>query len=124
MNWSAFISSYIFAFIVLNVMLGLMAYMTYIERKVMAAMQDRIGPNRTGPFGLLQPIADGVKLLAKEDVIPDNADRRIFLIAPLITFVTAPLIALFIPFGDSVTIFGQQIRLAVTDISVAAIFII
>jgi len=112
------------AFIVLNVMLIAMAYMTWFERRVLAVMQDRIGPNRTGPFGLLQPIADGVKLLAKEDVIPDNADRRIFLIAPLITFVTAPLIALFIPFGDSVTIFGQEIRLAVTDISVAAIFII
>ncbi|HLT18347.1 MAG TPA: NADH-quinone oxidoreductase subunit NuoH [Thermomicrobiales bacterium] len=112
------------AFIVLNVMLIAMAYMTWFERRVLAVMQDRIGPNRTGPFGLLQPIADGVKLLAKEDVIPDNADRRIFLIAPLITFVTAPLIALFIPFGDTVTIFGQEIRLAVTDISVAAIFII
>lgn len=112
------------AFIVLNVMLIAMAYMTWFERRVLAVMQDRIGPNRTGPFGLLQPIADGVKLLAKEDVIPDNADRRIFLIAPLITFVTAPLIALFIPFGDTVTIFGQEIRLVVTDISVAAIFII
>src|SRR5690606_716540 len=98
MNWSGFISSYIVAFIVLNVMLGLMAYMTYIERKVMAAMQDRVGPNRTGPFGLLQPIADGVKLLSKEDIIPKHADRLVFLIAPLISFVLAPLSAAVIPF--------------------------
>ena len=112
------------AFIVLNVMLIGMAYMTWFERRVLALMQDRVGPNRTGPFGLLQPLADGVKLLGKEDIIPDNADRRIFLIAPLITFVTAPLIALFIPFGDTVTIFGEEINLAVTDVSVAAIFII
>ncbi len=112
------------AFVVLNVMLIGMAYMTWFERRMLAQMQDRVGPNRTGPFGLLQPIADGVKLLAKEDIIPEHADRRIFLIAPLITFVTAPLIALFIPFGDSVTIAGQEIRLAVSDISVAALFVI
>lgn len=73
------------AFIVLNVMLIGMAYMTWFERRMLAQMQDRVGPNRTGPFGLLQPIADGVKLLGKEDIIPDNADKRIFLIAPLIT---------------------------------------
>lgn len=114
----------ILAFIVLNVMLIGMAYMTWFERRVLAVMQDRMGPNRTGPFGLLQPIADGVKLIGKEDIIPAFADRRIFFIAPLITFVTAPLIALFIPFGETVTIFGEEIRLYVTDVSVAAIFII
>lgn len=114
----------ILAFIVLNVMLIGMAYMTWFERRVLALMQDRVGPNRTGPFGLLQPIADGVKLIAKEDIIPTHADRRIFVIAPLITFVTAPLIALFIPFGETVTILGQEIRLWVTDIDVAVLFII
>lgn len=112
------------AFVVLNVMLIGMAYMTWFERRVLAAMQDRMGPNRTGPFGLFQPLADGVKLLAKEDIIPANADRRIFVIAPLITFVTAPLIALFIPFGDTVTLFGREINLVVTDINVAVLFII
>src|SRR5919202_6011021 len=118
------ITSYIFAFILLNVLLGLMAYMTWIERKVMAVMQDRIGPNRTGPFGLLQPLADGAKLLSKEDLIPANADKRIFLIAPLISFVTAPLAAAVIPFGETIHIFGIPVNLYVSDINVAALYVL
>lgn len=118
------ITSYIFSFVLLNVLLGLMAYMTWIERKVMAVMQDRIGPNRTGPFGLLQPLADGAKLLAKEDLIPANADRRIFLIAPLISFVTAPLAAAVIPFGETINIFGIPVNLYVSDVNVAVLYVL
>ncbi|MDI3339896.1 MAG: NADH-quinone oxidoreductase subunit NuoH [Sphaerobacter sp.] len=124
MNWAAFLSNYIFAFIVLNVMLGLMAYMTYFERKVLAAMQDRVGPKRTGPFGLLQPIADGIKLLAKEDIVPKNADRLVFLVAPLLSFVLAPLSAAVIPFGGTVTVFGQEVNLYVADINVAVLYVL
>ncbi len=118
------ITSYIFSFVLLNILLGLMAYMTWIERKVMAVMQDRIGPNRTGPFGLLQPLADGAKLLSKEDLIPANADRRIFLIAPLISFVTAPLAAAVIPFGETIHIFGIPVNLYVSDINVAVLYVL
>ena len=114
----------IVAFVVLNVMLVGMAYMTWFERRMLGAMQDRLGPNRTGPFGLLQPLADGVKLLAKEDLVPKAADKRIFVIAPLITFVSAPLIAMVIPFGDTVTIFGQEINLYVADINVAVLYVL
>ncbi|MBX6340853.1 MAG: NADH-quinone oxidoreductase subunit H, partial [Thermomicrobiaceae bacterium] len=117
-----FIASYIFAFIVLNVLLGLMAYMTWIERKVLARLQDRLGPTRTGPFGLLQPLADGLKLLIKEDIVPANADRRIFAIAPLISFVSAPLAAAVVPFGGTVTVFGTPVHLYVTDINIAALY--
>lgn len=116
--------SFIVGFIVLNVLLVGMAYMTWAERKVIALMQDRIGPNRTGPFGLLQPIADGVKLLGKEDLIPKFADKRIFVIAPLISFVTAPLAALVIPFGDTITIFGEEINLYVADLNVAVLYML
>lgn len=116
--------TYIVSCILLNILLGGMAYMTWAERKVMALMQDRVGPNRIGPFGLLQPIADGVKLLGKEDLIPKAADKRVFIIAPLISFVTAPLAALVIPFGNTVTVFGQEIRLYVTDIDVAALYVL
>jgi NADH-quinone oxidoreductase subunit H len=116
------LASYIFAVIVLNVLLGLMAYMTYFERKLMAAMQDRVGPNRTGPVGLLQPIADGIKLLTKEDIIPKHADRRIFLLAPLASFVLAPVAAAVIPFGDPIEIFGYTVNLYVADINVAALY--
>ncbi len=118
------ITSYIFSFVLLNILLGLMAYMTWIERKVMAVMQDRIGPNRTGPFGLLQPLADGAKLLSKEDLIPANADKRIFLIAPLISFVTAPLAAAVIPFGETIHIFGIPVNLYVSDINVAVLYVL
>ncbi|HEX3721541.1 MAG TPA: NADH-quinone oxidoreductase subunit NuoH [Nitrolancea sp.] len=118
------ISSYIVGFIVLNVLLGLMAYMTWFERKVLARLQDRLGPTRTGPFGLLQPLADGVKLLSKEDIIPANADRLIFLVAPVVSFVLAPLGAAVIPFGNSITLFGYNVNLYVTDINVAALYIL
>ena len=67
--------TFIVAFIIMNILLVGMAYMTYYERKVLAAMQDRMGPTRTGPKGLLQPIADGIKLLGKEDLIPAAADK-------------------------------------------------
>ena len=79
--------TFIVAFIFMNVLLVGMAYMTWYERKVLAAMQDRIGPNRTGPKGLLQPIADGIKLLGKEDLIPAHADKVVFYFAPLVVFV-------------------------------------
>lgn len=118
------ISSYIVGFIVLNVLLGLMAYMTWFERKVLARFQDRLGPTRTGPFGLLQPIADGVKLLSKEDIIPAAADRLIFLVAPLVSFVLAPLGAAVIPFGHSITLFGYNVNLYVTDINIATLYIL
>jgi NADH-quinone oxidoreductase subunit H len=121
--YQSLITSYIFSFILLNVLLGLMAYMTWIERKVLALMQDRVGPNRTGPFGLLQPIADGIKLLSKEDLIPAAADKRIFLIAPLISFITAPLAAAVIPFGETINVFGIPVNLYVADINVAVLYI-
>jgi NADH-quinone oxidoreductase subunit H len=116
------VTSYIFAIIVLNVLLGAMAYMTWFERKVLARLQDRLGPTRTGPFGLLQPIADGIKLLSKEDLVPSAADRWLFLIAPLMSFILAPLSAAVIPFGNSITLFGYRINLFVTDINVAALY--
>src|SRR5690349_20407261 len=70
-------------------LLGAVAYLTYAERKVMAAMQLRRGPNVVGPFGLLQPIADGVKLLFKETIIPTGANRVVFIAAPMLTFILA-----------------------------------
>src|SRR6188472_893855 len=75
--------TFVVAFIFMNVLLVGMAYMTWYERKVLAAMQDRVGPNRSGPKGLLQPLADGIKLLGKEDLIPAHADKVVFYFAPL-----------------------------------------
>jgi NADH-quinone oxidoreductase subunit H len=98
--------------------------MTYYERKVLAAMQDRMGPTRTGPNGLLQPLADGVKLLGKEDLIPKAADKWVFWFAPMVVFVTAIVGVAVIPFGGTVSIFGTDINLFVTDLNVGALFIL
>ncbi|HVL25118.1 MAG TPA: NADH-quinone oxidoreductase subunit NuoH [Thermomicrobiales bacterium] len=114
----------IVAFVVMNVMLIGMAYVTWFERKVLARFQDRLGPTRTGPFGLLQPIADAVKLLGKEDLIPAAADRWIFFFAPMLVFMTAITGAAVIPFGGVVEIFGRDINLFVADLNVGALFIL
>ena len=116
--------TFIVAFIFMNVLLIGMAYMTYFERKVLAAMQDRIGPNRTGPKGLLQPIADGIKLLGKEDLIPKAADKWVFFFAPLLVFVTAIVRVAVIPFGGTVTIFGHPVNLFSADLNVGALFLL
>ncbi len=116
--------TFIVAFIVMNGLLIGMAYMTYFERKVMAAMQDRMGPTRTGPKGLLQPMADGIKLLGKEDLIPAHADKLVFFFAPLVTFVTAIVAVAVIPFGGTVEIFGRDVNLFITDLNVGALFIL
>jgi len=81
------------------IVLTIVAYLVYLERKVSAFMQARLGPMRVGPLGLLQPLADGVKLLSKEDLIPENADRAIFLLAPVIAVAAALGLLAFVPFG-------------------------
>ena len=86
------------AVVSLVVLLGVVTYEIYFERKVIGWMQDRIGPNRVGPLGLLQSVADVLKLLIKEDVIPANADRTLFLIAPVIAFVPSFMVLSVIPF--------------------------
>ena len=113
-------------FIVVNVLLGSAVMLTYAERRIVARMQNRIGPNRVGPFGLLQGVADLMKLVLKEDLTPRAADRLVFLIAPILFF--APAIALFavVPFFDGWTVAdldaGIVYVIAVTSISSLAAF--
>ena len=116
--------TFVVAFIFMNVLLVGMAYMTWYERKVLAAMQDRVGPNRTGPKGLLQPLADGIKLLGKEDLIPAHADKVVFYFAPLIVFVMAITRVAVIPFGNTITVFGHPVNLWITDLNVGALFLL
>jgi NADH-quinone oxidoreductase subunit H len=87
--------------VMMGVLQGLCAYLIYVERKIAAYMQDRIGPNRVGPFGLLQPIADGLKFLFKEEVIPSHVDKLLFLLAPAIAVGTATLAFAVVPFGPT-----------------------
>src|SRR6185503_12749268 len=85
--------------IVLFIILTLVAYLVYLERKVSAFMQARLGPMRVGPWGLLQPAADGLKLLLKEDIIPAKADRAVFMIAPIISVVASLVVLSVVPWG-------------------------
>jgi NADH-quinone oxidoreductase subunit H len=100
------------------------AYLVLAERKLLARMQIRIGPNRAGPFGLLQPIADLIKMMTKEDLIPRGADRVIFRYAPAVAAATAMLIFAVVPFGDSLTLWGSRIPLVITDLNVGLLAVL
>lgn len=110
--------------VVVVVMLTGFAYMTWIERKLMARLQTRYGPNRVGPFGLLQPLADGIKLIFKEELIPSQADRVIFVLAPIITLMPALMLFAVVPMGNTVTIGSTRIALAITDLNVAVLYVL
>lgn len=101
--------------LILFTMLTGFAYLTLFERRVLARMQVRIGPNRVGPLGLLQPLADGLKLLFKEELIPDQADRTLFILAPVITVVPSLILAAVIPLGPQVELFGRTFSLGLAD---------
>jgi len=120
MIWEWIIKS---AFI-LAVMTGGFAYTTLYERKVLARMQVRVGPNRAGPLGILQPVADGLKLIFKEELIPEKADKVLFVLAPIITVIPALVVTAFVPWGTEVTIGGRTISLSLADSNVAVLYIL
>src|SRR5437763_5578277 len=101
---------------VVTITAGWVAYATYLERKISAFMQARLGPMRVGPWGLLQPIADGLKLLVKEDFVPGNADRWIFFVAPYIAVVAAFIVLAVVPFGPDWGV--------ITDINIGILFVL
>lgn len=109
--------------IVLAVLLLVAAYLVWVERKLLARFQVRLGPNRAGRFGLLQPIADAVKMLTKEDIVPEAADRTLFMLAPAVVAVTALLMAAVVPIGPDLRIGGRTIALVVTDLNVGLLYV-
>ncbi len=110
--------------IVLGALLFVAGYLVLGERKLLGWVQIRLGPNRAGPWGLLQPLADIVKLLAKEDLVPEGADRWIFLYAPAVVAATALLIFAVVPFGDQWTVMGKRIPMVITDLNVGLLYVL
>jgi NADH-quinone oxidoreductase subunit H len=109
--------------IVLVCLLLLAAYLVWVERKFLARLQIRYGPNRAGKFGLLQPIADTLKMIAKEDTVPAAADRTIFLLAPAVVAITALLMFAVVPFGSHVMLGGKKIQLVIADLNVGLLLV-
>ena len=108
--------------ILLGMTLGF-AYVTYYERKALARMQSRIGPNRAGPWGIIQPLADAVKLIFKEEMIPGKADKLLFILAPVITVIPALIITAVVPWGRSIFLFGREINLYLADVNVGILYL-
>jgi len=109
---------------VLLVILITVAYLQYVERRVSAFIQNRIGPNRVGPKGLLQPIADIAKLLLKEEIVPKAANRTIHTLAPIISISIAMVTFAVVPFGDRVRLFGQETKLIIADVNIGILYIL
>ena len=124
MDAATLIEAAIKVHIVLGFILLGVPLIVWMERKVIGHMQDRIGPERVGPFGLLQTIADGIKLFMKEDIIPSQADKVVFVLAPALTVITALVATAVIPWGDTVQLFGRTIGLHITDVNIALLFVL
>jgi NADH-quinone oxidoreductase subunit H len=110
--------------VLLAILLGIAANLILVERKLLGRFQIRFGPNRAGPFGIYQPIADGIKMLLKEDTIPEAADRHIFKLAPAVVATVAILIAAVVPFGDNITVWGREVPLVITDMNVGLLYVL
>jgi NADH-quinone oxidoreductase subunit H len=110
--------------LVLFILLTAVAYTVWLERKVVGRMQNRWGPTRVGPFGLLQPAADGIKFLFKEDLTPPHVYKPLFIAAPLLAVICALTSIAVVPFGTSVTLFGYNIPLQITDVNIGLLLIL
>ncbi|HJP63279.1 MAG TPA: NADH-quinone oxidoreductase subunit NuoH [Mucilaginibacter sp.] len=109
--------------IIFLVSLLIAMYSTYAERKIAAFLQDRVGPNRAGPFGILQPLADGAKMFMKEEIIPSTSNGFLFIVGPSLAIMTACIGSAVIPWGETLVIGGHRIPLQVTDINVGVLYI-
>src|SRR5215813_3664301 len=110
--------------VLLGVLMTAVAYLTLLERKFMSWIQLRVGPDRVGYWGLLQPVADGIKMIFKEDIIPLEANRAVYLAAPAIALIAALMSMIVIPYGSQVNVFGRVIDLHVTRMNVGVLYVL
>src|SRR5437868_15417100 len=117
-DWGLILEKSLLVGFIVTISLVIAMYTTYAERKVAAWLQDRLGPNRAGPFGIFQPLADGGKMFMKEEIIPSKADRFLFILGPCIAMMTACMTGVVIPWGNSLMIDGREYIMQITDINV------
>lgn len=108
---------------IVSVSLVIAMYETYAERKVAAFIQDRRGPNRAGPFGLLQPLADGLKLFMKEEIIPNTSNRFLFILGPCLAMLAAMMTSAVVPWGGTIDFFGREVNLQIADINIGILYV-
>ena len=117
------VEKFVLILIVVMTTLLIAMYTTFAERKVAAILQDRRGPNRAGPFGILQPLADGLKLFFKEEIIPNFSSKSLFILGPALAMLTAIMTSAIIPWGDKVQLFGRDISLQIADINIGILYV-
>jgi NADH-quinone oxidoreductase subunit H len=122
-DWGILLEKTILILAVVTVSLVIAMYATWAERKVAAVMQDRRGPNRAGPFGLFQPLADGLKLFMKEEIIPSASSKFLFVAGPALAMITALMTSAVIPWGPSIHLFGRDINLQIADINIGMLYV-
>jgi NADH-quinone oxidoreductase subunit H len=123
LDWAFFTEKLVLIIVVVMGSLLVAMYSTYAERKVAAFMQDRVGPDRAGPFGILQPLADGVKLFFKEEIVPNFSSKFLFILGPVLAMLTAMMIGAVIPWGGTVHLFGRDIALQIADVNIGILYI-
>ena len=122
-DWGILLEKSILILAVVTVSLVIAMYATWAERKIAAVIQDRLGPNRAGPFGLLQPVADGLKLFMKEEIIPSASSKFLFVTGPALAMVTALMTSAVIPWAPSINLFGRDINLQIADINIGMLYV-
>lgn len=122
-DWLLIVEKLVLIIIVVMASLLIAMYTTFAERKVAAVLQDRRGPNRAGPFGILQPVADGLKLFFKEEIIPNFSSKALFILGPSLAMLTAIMTGAVVPWGNQVHLFGRDISLQIADVNVGILYV-
>lgn len=122
-DWILVLEKFLLIAVVVTVSLVIAMYETWGERKIAAILQDRRGPNRAGPMGLFQPLADGLKLFMKEEIIPNSSNRFLFILGPCLAMMAAMMTSAVIPFGGSIEVFGRTVQLQIADVNIGVLYV-